>query len=236
MLSRGCRAPRIHANGFTLVELAVVIGILMILAGILAPALAGARETARLTRAVENSRSLAAILVLYANTNRDLYPISTPGDAVRSAHRWQSAAREAGLLPEAQPSDDPQSPDWFDMSLCMVYDAALMRPGATIPIPDPAHSRPGDPPVLLPTSPVRQSQVAYPSGKGLLFTSTLPYYLPERRWCCLPDSPRGPVAFVDGSAAAFRWTELLPGGAFRPENGIGVPVYSTWGGCLGRDR
>lgn len=66
--TRSRRRPRGH--GFTLIELLVVISIIGILMGILIPALAGARLTARSTVGVANLRSLSQVLMLYEHEQR----------------------------------------------------------------------------------------------------------------------------------------------------------------------
>jgi prepilin-type N-terminal cleavage/methylation domain-containing protein len=65
-----------HRKGFTLVELLVVIAIIGILAAILLPALAKAREQARRVSCASQLRQLSQLLYLYANErdNNDRFP------------------------------------------------------------------------------------------------------------------------------------------------------------------
>jgi len=71
------RSPRIRVhlrssavrNAFTLIELLVVIAVIAILAAILFPVLANARERARQTRCVSNLKQIAAAWLMYAEDN-----------------------------------------------------------------------------------------------------------------------------------------------------------------------
>jgi len=59
---------------FTLIELLVVIAIIGILAGLLVPAITGARERAKMAKCASNLRSIGQGLVMYANNHQDALP------------------------------------------------------------------------------------------------------------------------------------------------------------------
>src|SRR5262245_54641015 len=67
--------------GFTLVELLVVIAVVAILAALLLPTLARAKEEARQTKCASNLRQIALAVMLYADDHEDRFP-AQPGDGL----------------------------------------------------------------------------------------------------------------------------------------------------------
>jgi len=64
-------------RGFTLIELLVVIAIIAILAAILFPVFAKAREKARQTKCISNVRQIAMASLMYAQENNERLPVSS---------------------------------------------------------------------------------------------------------------------------------------------------------------
>lgn len=220
-----CRAH--HARAFTLIELVLCIGILMILVGLLMPTLSGARQRALDTRMVATMKSNGELLALYAKDQDDRFPLSSPsvGHAVLE---WYRPLIDVGLIHGVE-DVDPDGLRRHQVQRVSITAGAVclperMEPGNTVPI-DVAAS-----------SVIRHSQVLHPSSKGLLLQWVHVLRGQHRFWTYVPaNGPISPITFADGSVSSARCTDFVFDHDFF-ENWVGHPVYSTWSGIRGIDR
>ncbi len=78
---------RTQRGGFTLIELLVVIAIIAVLASMLLPALAKAKESGKRISCVNNQRQLGLSATMYADDNEGKYPL-------RQAPRWPAQLKD----------------------------------------------------------------------------------------------------------------------------------------------
>src|SRR4051812_30922398 len=73
-MSRAMPQPKPSNRGFTLIELLVVIAIIAILAAMLLPALAKAKEAGQKTNCISNLHQMGISLLLYADDSNGIIP------------------------------------------------------------------------------------------------------------------------------------------------------------------
>ncbi len=214
-------------RAFSLIELTVVIGVILILIGLALPSLSGVMSRAKSTRMAAIMSSSAALLSLYANDFDDQYPVRDK-KLWPSVYFWYEPLVASGLMEQASDAD-PTGWRLYDevrvhLSACMLQRPEQMQPGRTVP-PEDALS-----------ASVRHREVVFPSSKGVLVQR---YGVPgvgSDHWCCVGGQLPKPVAMADGSVLVGRWQDFTLEDEIYIENWIGTPVLSTWGGFEARDR
>jgi prepilin-type N-terminal cleavage/methylation domain-containing protein len=78
-------------TGFTLIELLVVIAIIALLAAMLLPALASAKEAGKRTACLNNMRQIGLGLIMYTDENDGHLPPRAHPTAARTIFLWTAA-------------------------------------------------------------------------------------------------------------------------------------------------
>jgi len=91
------RVIRRATGGFSLIELLVVLGVIMVLIGLILPSLGGAKRRAEDVVQLRQINQLAGLVSLYAKDYDDAFPLTGDNQFVASAS-WYVPIIEAGLV------------------------------------------------------------------------------------------------------------------------------------------
>ena len=118
-------------RGFTLIELLVVIAIIAILAAILFPVFARAREKARQTTCLSNLKQMGLAILMYAQDYDERYNLAYTSTDVGTLH-WPNLLEPYHR--NVQIYECPSDPDVWNRGeymLSYIASYALFRPGTT---------------------------------------------------------------------------------------------------------
>jgi prepilin-type N-terminal cleavage/methylation domain-containing protein/prepilin-type processing-associated H-X9-DG protein len=118
----GSKRPVMPRNGFTLVELLVVITIIGILIALLLPAVQAAREAARRSQCANNVKQLALAVLNYENTNTAFPPGGSYGK-----NGYYGASWMIHILPFCEQENLSQSMDVLGLGSYGCYAAASSK-------------------------------------------------------------------------------------------------------------
>ena len=194
---------------FTLIELLVVIAIIAILAALLLPALALAKEKAKATMCLSNFKQWGYAFFMYEDDNEDYFPYEgAPGNINMgfNTNAWYNSTTHYMGIPrlmDLYAQGNPPLPGDRSVFAC---PSILTKPTGVVSVGNAFFmvnfNARLDPPAA---AQFKRTQCVQPSdtvivceGDGSNFSSTTGVYCPARH------SKRAPFAFVDGHGAFVR--------------------------------
>jgi prepilin-type N-terminal cleavage/methylation domain-containing protein/prepilin-type processing-associated H-X9-DG protein len=192
-------------RGFTLIELLVVIAIIAILAAILFPVFAKAREKARQTACLSNLKQIALAAQMYAQDYDEMCcPYGTGSPEAGASTQWElhlyPYVKSLGVYScpssDFQPTEAMVQPNYLTYRGAFGWHFNLFNDPATFPVALSDLDMPGETVLAVDSDPF--NCVALPGG--ILWSLARPAY----RHNALAN-----VAFCDGHARAFTGDALL---------------------------
>ena len=190
--------------GFTLIELLVVIAIIAVLAAILFPVFAKAREKARQTKCTSNLKQCGMALMLYAED----YDGYTPQGLNGASRTWGRVLVDEGYLENPNCLTCPSCRPWRGVHTGQTYGMYLYSPGYSHKIlSDGVTSTFGYTP-----DPTKQVVLADSVNNKNIATQTQHFHIygwiSSERFFHLRHNGRCNAFFVDGHVASLGPTEL----------------------------
>lgn len=215
------------SGGFTLIELLVVIAIIAVLASMLIPALARAKEKGKRTKCLNNLRQLAIGSTIYANDNRDLLieartsgnswvqiAINPPEEAAARSVNLNISTGDARNTPARNriwtcpnrpdfPTYEGQYPQW---NIGYQYFGGIKRwsnPTGTVPSRSPVRLSQARSTWALAADATMKIDGQWGGGRSIAYKNMPPHENPRS-----PGPEGGNHTFVDGSAFWVKFEKM----------------------------